>query len=69
VIGAAVANVFGDRWMYLQVQGYFWVVSAFVARATQLQEEAQSDDSAEPGELDPLLAPQPALAAASEATA
>ena len=31
VICAAVACFFGDRWTYLQIQGWFWVLSGLVA--------------------------------------
>ncbi|MBS1824077.1 MAG: O-antigen ligase family protein [Acidobacteria bacterium] len=38
VVCAIVANVFGDRWNYFQIQGYFWVLAALVARSWDFQE-------------------------------
>ena len=32
VVCAAVANFFGDRWHFLQVNGYMWVIAGLVAR-------------------------------------
>lgn len=40
VVCAAVANAFGDRWTYLQIEGLFWVLAALVARSQQLQSAA-----------------------------
>jgi O-antigen ligase len=47
VIAAAVANIFGDRWTYLQVQGFLWVIAGLVARAWVLHEKAQPVSSIE----------------------
>ena len=41
VLCSAVANVFGDRWNYFQVNGYMWVLAGLVASALTLQEESQ----------------------------
>jgi hypothetical protein len=35
-----VANLFGDRWNYLQVCGYLWVIAGMVAHALKLEEGA-----------------------------
>jgi hypothetical protein len=32
-----VANLFGDRWTYLEITGLLWVLAGAAARATQLQ--------------------------------
>lgn len=40
VICAAAANFFGDRWTYLQVNGYMWVLGGLVSRALLLETEA-----------------------------
>jgi putative inorganic carbon (hco3(-)) transporter len=64
VVCAAVSNFFGDRWTYLQVNGYVWVLGGLVARAMLIeQEEAQAaveentDADAEP--LGELAEPEP----------
>lgn len=41
VLCSVVANVFGDRWNYLQVNGYMWVLAGLLASALTLQEESQ----------------------------
>jgi putative inorganic carbon (HCO3(-)) transporter len=33
VVCAVIVNFFGDRWMYLQVNGYLWALMGLVARA------------------------------------
>jgi putative inorganic carbon (HCO3(-)) transporter len=43
VVSCSVANLFGDRWTYLEINGLLWVLAAAVARALQL-----SDTPAEP---------------------
>jgi O-antigen ligase len=40
VVCAAVANFFGDRWTYLQVNGYMWVLCGLVARGLLIEERA-----------------------------
>jgi putative inorganic carbon (HCO3(-)) transporter len=40
VVCSFVANCFGDRWMYLQVNGYMWVLGGLVSRALVLEENA-----------------------------
>jgi putative inorganic carbon (hco3(-)) transporter len=39
VVASAVANAFGDRWTFLQVNGYMWVLAGLVTRAAQLEEQ------------------------------
>ncbi|GAC1662298.1 MAG: hypothetical protein NVS9B4_15790 [Candidatus Acidiferrum sp.] len=40
-----VANFFGDRWTYLQVDGYLWVLAACVCRGLLLECEVPARDS------------------------
>ena len=42
---ALAANFFGDRWSFLQVNGYLWVLAGLAARAWALEQE--SPDAAE----------------------
>lgn len=39
---AVVVNFFGDRWSYLQVNGFFWLVLGMVARGLSLLPTAQA---------------------------
>jgi putative inorganic carbon (hco3(-)) transporter len=41
LVCAGVANLFGDRWMYFQVQGYFWILAGLAARCVVLEGEAR----------------------------
>ncbi len=66
VVCAVVANFFGDRWHFLQVNGYMWVIAGLVARAWTLEEsgdqaagEASETDGEDRGVTLPLE-PQPA---------
>jgi len=36
VMSCAIANLFGDRWTYLEINGLLWVLAAAVARAQQI---------------------------------
>lgn len=49
VAGAAVANIFGDRWSYLQVDSYLWILLALVARSRVLA-NAEVEQVSEPDE-------------------
>ena len=56
VVCATVANVFGDRWNYFQIQGYFWVVAALVARSWAFQQAGEAiakEEISAPPELAP----------------
>ena len=46
IVAALVANVVGDRWMYMQVCGYMWIIAGFVAKAWIL--ERQHERALEP---------------------
>lgn len=50
IAGAAVANVFGDRWSYLQVDSYLWILLALVARARLLSTSAEGEQTREAAE-------------------
>jgi putative inorganic carbon (hco3(-)) transporter len=49
IVAAAVANVFGDRWTYLQVSGYTWCLLGLVIRGQQITDEQA--EASEAGEL------------------
>jgi len=58
---AAVANFFGDRWNFLQVCGYLWVIGGLVAGLSNREQE--STETAEGGEMGVAQTPmQPAVA-------
>lgn len=42
VVCSAVANFFGDRWTFLQVNGFMWVLGGLVARVYVFDEEGES---------------------------
>jgi hypothetical protein len=42
MVSAAIANFFGDRWMYLQIDGYLWVIAGLVSRGWLLEQEGAS---------------------------
>jgi O-antigen ligase len=44
IVGAAVINIFGDRWSYLQVDSYLWILLALVVRARVLAENHSSPE-------------------------
>lgn len=44
VISAMVSNLTGDRWSYVQIMGYFWVVMALVARSQKIVETKKDND-------------------------
>jgi putative inorganic carbon (hco3(-)) transporter len=43
VVVAVVANCFGDRWSFLQVCGYLWVIAGLVAQAWNLENAAATE--------------------------
>jgi len=46
VVAAVVANCFGDRWSFLQVGGYMWVIAGLVAQAWNLENGASVTEGA-----------------------
>lgn len=46
MVSAAIANFFGDRWMYLQIDGYLWVIAGLVSRGWLLEQESASASAA-----------------------
>jgi putative inorganic carbon (hco3(-)) transporter len=49
VICSCVANCFGDRWSYLQVNGYMWILAGMVARGWLLEQEAENPSAEKNG--------------------
>jgi len=39
IICLLIVNCFGDRWNYLQISGYTWVLAGFVARGLMIEDE------------------------------
>jgi len=44
VVCTAVSIAFGDRWSYLQIQGFFWVLAGLVARGAMFQNDEEEVD-------------------------
>ncbi len=42
LVCAAVACLFGDRWSFLQVNGYLWVIAGLVVHAASLERSAKA---------------------------
>jgi O-antigen ligase len=64
VVCAFVANLFGDRWTYLQVNGFMWVLAGLVSRSLLFEEEAArvKREQAVLADIDtPTGSPEPAL--------
>jgi O-antigen ligase len=60
VVCSATANFFGDRWSFLQVNGYMWVIAGLVARGWALEHggsEADRGRGVIEGTLEPSLQP------------
>jgi O-antigen ligase len=52
MVCAVCTNVFGDRWNYVQINGYMWTFCAMAVRALEMEEERYDDAEAESdGEL------------------
>jgi hypothetical protein len=66
VVCSIVANCFGDRWTYVQVNGYMWVLGGLVSRGLALEESGEplvsvgNDAVGAPTEVSEDLNPQPA---------
>jgi putative inorganic carbon (HCO3(-)) transporter len=56
VVCSGIASLFGDRWTYLQINGYLWVLAGLVTRAAVLEsEEPERGTEAERVESPELL--------------
>jgi len=56
IVSTAVANLFGDRWTYLQVNGFMWVLLGCVMRSLQLLQQQQEQESeAKVPQLTPMV--------------
>jgi len=56
VLCAAVASCFGDRWMYLQINGYLWMIAGFIARSEELERAVVPENQPEaPSDLVPAF--------------
>ena len=62
VVAAMAANCFGDRWTYLQVAGYMWVIAGLVARALALESAAAADEATASANAGAIEEPQIAAA-------
>jgi putative inorganic carbon (HCO3(-)) transporter len=45
LVCTVVANLFGDRWTFLQVNGYMWVIAGLVCRAFELEKRVAAASS------------------------
>jgi len=61
VVCVVVANFFGDRWSFLQVNGYMWVIAGLAARGWTLEQEQPLEEEEEPAQPDGIFEPQAAL--------
>ncbi len=61
IVCATVVNLFGDRWMYLQVSGYLWTIMALCARALLIEAEAKQEAAVEE-EAAPAASDVPSMA-------
>jgi len=57
---SAVANLFGDRWTFLQVNAYMWILAGMACRAHQMMQdspaiEAGAGDPADAGQLETAM--------------
>ncbi len=48
VLCAAAASIFGDRWTYLQINGFMWIIGGVVAQAWKIEMEAETAEVTEP---------------------
>jgi O-antigen ligase len=65
VVCAAVVNFFGDRWTFLQVNGYMWVLGGLVARGLLIEQDTPHGVAGEDSESTgshPLEIPEPETA-------
>jgi hypothetical protein len=41
-----VVNLFGDRWLYVEVNGFLWIMLACVVRGQMIESECREKSSA-----------------------
>jgi O-antigen ligase len=58
VICSAVANGFGDRWTFFQVNGFMWVLAGLVTRGTQLEQEPVASPAKPESSSEAALVPE-----------
>jgi O-antigen ligase len=49
IVTAATANFFGDRWTFLQINGYMWVLGGLVSQAWVIEQSTNSKTAEEHG--------------------
>jgi O-antigen ligase len=54
LVAAFTANMFGDRWNYLQICGYMWVIAGMVAHAMRVEEAAPEEGDIADADETPL---------------
>jgi O-antigen ligase len=54
VVCAVAANLFGDRWSFLQVNGYMWVLAGLVVQARTVEEMAGAEAVTSPAHAGPI---------------
>jgi putative inorganic carbon (hco3(-)) transporter len=57
IVCTAVANLFGDRWTYLQINGYLWVLAGLVSRALVIESEEKFPSQDDARLVKPVLVP------------
>ncbi len=55
VVSCLVANCFGDRWTYLEINGLLWILISATLRATELNQEGRGDRPEELGTIGDAL--------------
>ena len=64
VCSCMIANFFGDRWTYIEVNGLLWILTGATLRARQLTDEAGDEPLVElssPAAASPLSLPAPRI--------
>jgi O-antigen ligase len=48
-----VVNFFGDRWLYIEVNGFLWILLACVVRGQMIENERAAEEQTEAAQLPP----------------
>jgi hypothetical protein len=48
-----VVNLFGDRWLYVEVNGFLWVMLACVVRGLMIESERKEESSSTTNQSSP----------------